>query len=154
MAEAFDFEAEIIAGKGGGAFVEFPGSVRETFGTGGRVAVAVTFDGHAYRGSLVPMGGGTHVLGLRKEIREAIGKGVGGRVAVHLERDTQPRTVTPPPELAAVLAAAPDARASFEALAYTHQREYAEWIGQAKKQDTKERRAGRAVEMLREGKTR
>jgi uncharacterized protein YdeI (YjbR/CyaY-like superfamily) len=43
------------------------------------------------------------------------------------------------------------AAAAFDALSYTHRREYAEWIAQAKKEKTRERRAARAVEMLKAG---
>ena len=36
------FEAEIIAGRGGGAMVEIPFSVRDAYGTGGQVRVYAT----------------------------------------------------------------------------------------------------------------
>jgi len=41
--------------------------------------------------------------------------------------------------------------AVFEALSYTHRREYAEWIAQAKREGTRERRAAKALEMLKAG---
>jgi uncharacterized protein YdeI (YjbR/CyaY-like superfamily) len=44
-----------------------------------------------------------------------------------------------------------DARHYFEALAFSHRREYARWIGEAKRPETRDRRAARAVEMLRAG---
>jgi len=148
------FEAEIVTGRGGGALVEVPFSVREVYGTGGQMKVKATFDGRPYRGSLAPMGGGVHVLGIRKEIRRAIGKDVGDRVTVTLEPDTEPRTVAAPPELAAALAGAADAKSRYEALPYTHRREFAEWVGGGKKPETRERRAAKAVELLRTGETR
>lgn len=147
------FDAAIIAGRGGGAGVEIPFSVEEAYGTQGRVKVRATFDGHAYRGSLVPMDG-CHLIGIRKELRRAIAKDVGDTVRVTLVRDMEPRTVTAPPELQAALDAAPDAKERYDALSYTHRREYAEWIAEAKKQETRDRRAAKAVEMLRAGETR
>ena len=154
MSAAHAFEAEIKEGRGGGALIEVPFSVRDVFGTGGQVRVVATFDGRPYRGSLAPMGGGVHILGVRKDIRDAIGKGVGDTIAVTIEGDTQTRAVDIPPELVSALRANPEARARFESLSYTHRREYAEWVGSAKKQETKDRRAARAVELILGGKTR
>ena len=44
------------------------------------------------------------------------------------------------------------AKAGFDGLAYSHRKEYARWIGEAKKEETRERRVAKALEMLREGK--
>lgn len=56
-------------------------------------------------------------------------------------------------ELRAALDADRKARATFEALSFTHRREYAEWVAEAKRDDTKLCRAAKAVENLRGGKT-
>ena len=64
-----------------GAYVEIPFDVREEFGKG-RVRVHVTFDGVPYDGSLVRMGTPGHILGLRKDIRQKIGKQPGDTVRV------------------------------------------------------------------------
>jgi uncharacterized protein YdeI (YjbR/CyaY-like superfamily) len=37
---------------------------------------------------------------------------------------------------------------------YTHRKEYARWIEDAKREETRQRRLEKALEMLREGKTR
>lgn len=148
------FTAEIVGGRGGGAAVEIPFAVREVYGTGGQVRVQATFDGHDYRGSIAPMGGGVHILGIRKSIREAIGKDIGDEVGVTITRDTAPRTVDVPEELIRALEESPDAAERFESMSYTHRREYAEWVGSAKKQETRDRRASRAVGMIAEGRAR
>ena len=44
-----------------------------------------TFDGTPYEGSIVRMGTPGYVLGLRKDIRRAIGKGPGDVVHVTIE---------------------------------------------------------------------
>lgn len=64
-----------------GAYIVFPYDVRAIFGKG-RVKVHATFDGVPYDGSLVRMGTSAHILGIRKDIRRAIGKQPGDRVAV------------------------------------------------------------------------
>ncbi len=92
--------------------------------------------------------GGAHVLGGTKAIRETIGKSIGDRVHVTLVRDEEARDVEIPDDLAETLEANPQAKAFFEALAYTHRREYVEWIVEAKRPETRERRVRQALEML------
>ncbi len=60
--------------------------------------------------------------------------------------------VTPPPPLARALAEAPAARAKWSALPASHQREYAQWIASAKKDETRDRRVVQAIAMLTEGR--
>lgn len=67
-----------------GAYVEIPFDVRKKFGKG-RVKVSATFDGVPYEGSLVRMGTPFHIIGVRKEIRAAIQKQPGDRIAVTLQ---------------------------------------------------------------------
>ena len=55
--------------------------------------VFVTFDGEAYRGSMVRMGTPRHILLILKEIREKLGKGPGDRIRVTVELDDAPRVV-------------------------------------------------------------
>ena len=134
------------SGRGGGRWVQLPFDAREAFGEA-RAPVRGTVNGTPFRGRLAVYGGETY-LGLRREIRDAAGIGDGDIVEVVLERDDEPREVDVPAELEAALAAAPDARTAFDALAFTHRREYAEWVGEAKRADTRVRRAERALEML------
>lgn len=71
-----------------GAYVEFPYDVKAEFGKG-RVKVHATFDGFPYDGSLVRMGTPGHIIGVRKEIRQKIGKQPGDIISVTIkERDT------------------------------------------------------------------
>jgi hypothetical protein len=49
------------------------------------VKVRGTIDGHAFRGSFMAMGDGTHMLPVKSDIRKAIGKGEGDTVTVHLQ---------------------------------------------------------------------
>lgn len=64
-----------------GAYVEIPLDVKREFGKG-RVKVRAWFDGVEYEGSLVRMKTPFHILGIRKDIRAAIGKQPGDRVHV------------------------------------------------------------------------
>lgn len=60
------------AREGDRAYGVFPCDVRAPFGKG-RVKVHATFAGVPYAGSLARMGTPAHILGLRKDIRRAIG---------------------------------------------------------------------------------
>jgi hypothetical protein len=151
MSEKHTFRGVIEATGSGGAFVTVPFDVEQAFGKK-RVPIHATFDGVPYRGSLVRMGGPSHLLPILKEIREAIGKQPGDEVEITLEEDTAIRTVEVPPDLAAGFESAPVARANFEKLAYTHRREYVRWIEEAKREQTRKDRVARALEMLAEGK--
>ena len=133
-------------------FVEFPYDVEREFGMRGQVKVAATFDGFEYRGSLVRMGHACHLIGLTREVRTAIGKGSGDSVHVTIRKDDEPRVVEIPDDLRDRLAANVEARRFFEGLSYSHRREYVQWITEAKKAETRERRLAAAVEMLRSGK--
>ena len=98
--------------------------------------------------------GGVHVLGITKAIRQAIGKSIGDRVQVVVDQDTEPRIVEVPEDLAAALQANPQAQAVFDNLAYSHRREYAQWIAEAKRPETRERRVKQAIEKLSRGENR
>ena len=112
-----------------------------------RAPVRGTINGHPFR-STVAVYGGRSYLPVNKALRDAAGVAAGDAVVVELEADDQARTVDPPPDLAADR----EARAAFEGLSFTHQREYAEWVAEAKREATRRRRVAQAVEMLRDGR--
>jgi hypothetical protein len=143
------FSGTLTAARGGGAAIEVDADVRAAFGEA-RPPVKATINGVEYRSRLMVYGG-VRYLGLTKAIRSAAGIGIGDEVDVVLRRDDAPREVELPLELERALNDAGDARHHFDALAFTHRREYAQWIGEAKRPETRERRATRAIEMLREG---
>jgi uncharacterized protein YdeI (YjbR/CyaY-like superfamily) len=59
-----------------------------------------------------------------------------------------------PPDLAAALKKNRKAAATFEAFPPSHRREYVEWITEAKREETRQRRLEQAVEWMAEGKHR
>lgn len=59
-----------------------------------------------------------------------------------------------PPEFDEALAENPVAKAALEAFAPSHRREYVEWITEAKRPETRDKRIAQAIEWLAEGKKR
>jgi hypothetical protein len=66
--------------------------------------------------------------------------------------DYEKRTVEIPEELKKLLNKNKTALAAYEALSFSHKREYVEWILSAKKEETKTKRLHSTVEKLAEGK--
>jgi hypothetical protein len=147
MPNKHTFKAKLEAGIGGGVFVRVPFDVERAFGKK-RVPITATIDGEPYRGSLVRMGLPQHCLGVLKTIRAKIGKDVGDMVSISLQEDTAERKVVVPTDLTSALRRSKPARAFFDTLSFTHQREYVQWIEEAKKDDTRRTRVARTIEML------
>jgi uncharacterized protein YdeI (YjbR/CyaY-like superfamily) len=59
-----------------------------------------------------------------------------------------------PPELETALRANPAARATFDGFAPSCRREYVEWVAEAKRAETRDKRIAQAVEWMAEGKKR
>ena len=118
-----------------------------------RFPVVATVNGYTWRTSVARMGG-EFLVGLNRAVREGAGVQAGDQVEVELELDAAPREVEVPRALADALAADGEAREAFDRLAYTHRKEYARWIEEAKRDETRPRRVAQALEMLRQGKTR
>ena len=74
----------------GGAYVVFPWNIREVFGKG-RVKVRAEFDGEPYEGSIVnmglrgPDGEICYIIGVRRDIRQKLGKKDGDLLHVVIE---------------------------------------------------------------------
>ena len=136
MTKKQTFKAIIQNAGGGGAFVEVPFDVEELFGSK-RPKVKAMIEGVPYRGLLTRMGGSNHMLIILKGIREQIGKTFGDEIKLSVELDIEERVVTVPAELKRAFKENPSAKAAFEKLSYTHQKEYATWINDAKKEETR-----------------
>jgi hypothetical protein len=129
--------------------VELPFDAKERYGKA-RAPVRGSVNGVEFR-TTVAVYSGVSLIGFNRGLRDQAGIEIGDEVSVELERDDEPREVEVPPVLEQAFAGDPAAASAFDALSYTHRREYAEWIAQAKKEETRERRVARAVELLKAG---
>lgn len=147
------FRAELQR-RGPAAAVVLDDAQVTTVGAGAkRFPVVATVNGYTWRTSVTRMGG-EFLVGLNREVREAAGVAAGDEVDVVVALDDQPRDVAIPDDFAAALAADTEATARFDALAFTHRKEFARWVAEAKRDDTRHRRVAQAVEMIKAGKTR
>ena len=96
------------------------------------------------------MWAGKPYAGLLKSIREQIGKGPGDTIDVVLWRDETERTVDVPAEFASLMKKA-GVVAFFEKLSYTNRKEYCRWITGAKREETRQMRLKKSIEMLEKG---
>ena len=90
------------------------------------------------------------MLGILKALREQLGKQPGDQVKVEVWKDDAIRKVEIPPAFAALLKKE-KLLPAFEKLSYTHRKEYCRWISEAKKEETRQTRLGKAIEMLKKG---
>jgi hypothetical protein len=127
-----------------------PFDVPETFGTRARVPVRGTINGFPFRSSLMPMGGG-YCMAVNQTLREGAEVKVGDEVEIVMQRDTQERTVEPPPELKKELAKNKKNRERWDGLAYTVKKEMAISINGAKQEETKKRRLAKVMQILKTG---
>jgi hypothetical protein len=116
-----------------------------------RFPVVATVNGYTWRTTLTRMRG-EFMVGLNREVRESAGVQAGDRVDVTLELDTAPREVAVPEALAGALEHDAAAKRAFEGLSFTHRKEYARWVSEAKRAETRDRRVAQALARLREGK--
>ena len=98
--------------------------------------------------------GGENMIGLARAAREQAGVSLGSAYDVRIEADGGERTVEVPDDLTAALTGDAPARAAFDALAYSHRKEFVRWIGEAKREATRSQRIVKTLEMLHAGQHR
>lgn len=141
------FQAELQSANGNGRWVAVPAEIADSFATR-REPVRGTVNGVAYRSRLAAYGGYSY-LGFTAAIRKQARIELGDLLDIEIEADPEPRKVTLPPALATALGADAEAKAAFDRLAFTHRREYATWVAEAKRQPTQDRRVAQVLQRIR-----
>ncbi len=142
------FRGVLEAATGGGAYVVIPTDVVAALGGGSRFRVVGSVRGVDFQSSTMSAGAGRVVLGMHKATRAAAGVEIGDEVEVAVERDSRPRTLDIPDDLAQALAQDTAAQAAFDDLSFSHRREYVEWLTTAKRADTRRRRLDRILDTV------
>ena len=133
----------------GGAGVRLPFDPKEEFGKA-RAPVRVSIGAHPPFITTVMVYSGVAWVGLRKGQVAEMSLSPGDQVDVLVELDNVPREVEVPDELTAALGGDPDASAAFERLSFTHRKEYATWVAEAKRPATRADRAAKALQRLKD----
>jgi hypothetical protein len=144
-----EFESVVELGGKTATGIPVPDDVIAALGSSKRPPVAITINGYTYRTTAVRMGDRFFVP-LSAENREGAGVAAGDDITVDIEADTAPREVTLPEDLAAAMD--DDARSAYDALSYSHRKEWVRWVEEAKKPETRASRIEKTVSGLREGR--
>jgi Bacteriocin-protection, YdeI or OmpD-Associated/Domain of unknown function (DUF1905) len=145
------FRTKILQSGKTAAGIEVPAKVVAALGSSKRPPVRATINGFTYRTSVASMGG-KFMLGVPPEFREGAGVAAGETVDIDLELDTEIREVSMPPDFAAALNRDSQAKRFFETLTYSNKRRLVIAIEAVKSPEVRERRIGKTVEQLREGR--
>jgi hypothetical protein len=141
------FTATVVPA-GNATGVDVPADVVDALEAGKRPLVAITINGHTWRSRIASVGG-RFIVGISAANRAASGIALGDEIEITLERDTQPRVVVEPTDLAVALDADPVARERFDKLPYGLRRRHVTVIDDAKTADTRQRRIDRLIDTLR-----
>lgn len=133
---------------GNHASIAIPEDVLAELGTNRRAPLRVTVNGHTYQSTATGVKGECRVVFPSAE-REAAGVTGGDAITVTLELDSGHREVALHPELDAALTAA-GLRDFFESLAYSHRKEFARAVADAKADETRTRRIASTIDKVRE----
>ncbi|HWC18101.1 MAG TPA: YdeI/OmpD-associated family protein [Terriglobales bacterium] len=128
-----------------------PFDVPTVFGTKARVPVRGTINGYPFRSSLCNMGSG-HLMVVNKEMRTGAKCAAGDVVDVVLERDRAERIVKLPDSIKKALAKDKGVLAAWDALSFTHKKEWVRAIEGAKKEETRKSRIEKLISAMKAGK--
>jgi hypothetical protein len=134
----------------GRAFNVSPFNPNEVWGTSSVITSPARENGCAVRG---PLGfdSGEYILPLGAVWRRGSGVDTGAAVEVEL-RPEGPQADALAPDIAAALAAEPEARAFFESLATFYRKGYLRWLEGAKRPEMQQARIAEVLSLLKAGK--
>lgn len=128
-------------------FVVVPNHVVATLGSK-RAQVRGTINGVSFTGTM-SKGEGVYRMPVPRDLQTQAKIACGDKVRVFMDVDPEPRPVDIPQELQEVLAADPDLSRRFDGLPPAHRRAWAAYIADAKRAETRIRRAAKAPDGIR-----
>ncbi len=142
-----------VVGSEGKTGIVIPEQAMDELGAGRRPPVHVDVNGYRYRSTVAVMGGSC-MVSVSADVRNATGLQAGDPVRVTLTVADTPREVNVPDDFAAALAADDEAARFFATLSNSLQRYHVDTINGAKTAETRQRRIDKALALFREGKKR
>jgi len=149
VSKILKFKSRLVRTGPNGAwcYLHFPFDVVKLFGTRARVPVRGTINGFPFRSSLSSMDG-RHYMCINKQMQAGAKASPGEMARFVMQHDDKPRIVTVPPALKKRLAAHPRAKAVYDELSYSHRKEYADWVADAKQEKTVQSRLDKLIPVL------
>ncbi len=92
------------------------------------------------------------LIGYFKKARQLNEQGIGSPVAARSKKDKKDLTV--PSYFLAALKKDQKAKSTFDGFSYSKQKDYVEWVTEAKTEETRKKRIATSIEWLAEGKSR
>lgn len=138
----------LVIGEGNHASLAIPDAVLVALGTHRRAPLRVTVNGHTYRSTATAVGGECRVVFPRAE-RIVSGARAGDTIEVTLTLDDGHRDIDLHPDFDAALRRE-NLREFFETMSYSHRREYARSVTDAKADETRQRRIAAALAKIRD----
>jgi hypothetical protein len=117
-------------------------------GTRGRLWLRGTLHGNPFWVAAQPMGDGNHWVTINRQMRAEMGLIGDEEVEAVFAPADGPPPLAVPEELERALDSRPDARALFERMSHNHRKEYINWVREAKRPETRTRRAGEAMDRI------
>jgi len=128
-------------------FLLIPPEMAVDWGPGQKVVCGYV-SGRPFQGT-ASRGEGVWRVPIPREFRESAGITCGTTVEAALELDLRPRLVSIPDELQAIFRTHPEVAAMFDQLAPSMRRAWAEYVSEAKRPETRIRRANAAPDGIR-----
>jgi hypothetical protein len=148
------FRTTIIQAEGSTATgIQIPDDVLAALGAGKKPPVRMRVNGYEYRSTVATVGG-RYMVGFNADHRAASGLKGGDEVEVEVEVDSEPRTVEVPADFQQALDAEPTAKATFDKLSNSLKGYHVSQVTGAKTDETRQRRIGKSIATLKQGKPR
>jgi hypothetical protein len=138
--------------RGASARIDVPEKVTTAFGDTGYVPVRGTMNNAGIRGTLMPAGGGRHVLNINLEMRERASVNVGDTVIFTLDRGEATRFPPMSRELAVALENEPQAKATWEDAPPAKRKDMLARLARQRTQEAVVREVERVIGRLKMGK--
>ncbi|HEV8284211.1 MAG TPA: YdeI/OmpD-associated family protein [Chitinophagaceae bacterium] len=135
--------------KTGWHYIEIPAEIAQQLKPGNKRSFRVKgkLDSYYFEGvALLPMGGGSFIMALNKDMRKGIHKRKGAMIKVQLNVDNKPYQLSA--EFMECLSDEPNALDFFKTLPRGHQNYFSKWIESAKTEQTKAKRIAQAINGL------
>lgn len=136
----------MVIGEGNHASLEIPDKNLAEIGANKRAPLKVTINGYTYQSTATGVNGMCRVVFPMRD-REAAGAAAGDMVTVTLELDDGYREVDMPAALTKALADS-GLSETFHDLAYSKRKEFARQVGEAKSEETVQRRIEKILAQL------